>query len=53
MNSLFGDEWKRELGIELFFSDMELKYPIKISKDKVPYDSLPASKYDPLQGYYN
>ena len=53
MNSLFGDEWKRELGIALFFSDVVLKYPMKISKDKVPYDSLPASKDDPLQGYYD
>lgn len=52
MKALFGQDWKRELGIDLFFYGVNIKYPLKITKNKVPYDSIPPSMDDPLQGYY-
>ena len=47
------NEWKRELGISIACYDEDnaaLFYPIKIAKEPVPYDSVPASKADPTQG---
>lgn len=46
-------DWKRDLGIWLSCYDEDnakLDYPIKIASAPVPYDSVPPSLSDPLQG---
>lgn len=54
MQETYGKEWKRDVGISIAGDDesnMVLKYPIKICKNKpVEYNSLPASNCDPNQG---
>lgn len=54
MEELYGDDWKRNIGIDIAFGNEKnaaLKYPIKICKEKPDcYESLPASKRDPYQG---
>lgn len=54
MEERYGDDWKRNIGIDIACSNEKnaaLKYPIKICK-AIPdsYECLPASKLDPEQG---
>lgn len=54
MTETYGREWKRSIGIDIACYDDEneaLKFPIKICMYPSQYDSVPASKRDPNQGW--
>lgn len=55
MKETYGEDWKRNIGIDIACYDEEnaaLKYPIKICKYRpVSYDILPPSNSDPNQGW--
>lgn len=56
MNSCYGTDWLREIGIGLDYCPIEyrsqLPFRIKVASEPVDYYSVPPSKYDERQGCY-
>lgn len=56
MRKKYGEDWKREIGIDIACEDKDnarLKYPIKIAeKEDSVYEKCRYSKGDPMQGCY-
>jgi len=54
MEKTYGNDWKRNIGIDIACGDQHnkvLKFPIKICKEKpVCYKEIPSSTRDPYQG---
>lgn len=54
MEKTYGDDWKRNIGIDIACYDEDnagLKFPIKICKKRPnSYETVPASNSDPEQG---
>lgn len=54
MTAAYGDDWKRQIGIDIVHENKSkepLKFPIKINRNKpASYDKVRPSTVDPKQG---